>query len=302
MNNQIKSTLYLIVTAMIWGFAFVAQRTGMSHIGPFTFSAFRMLIGTIALTPVVIYFDKKDKTTDVKIKKARHKMSVKGGIICGCVMFFASNFQQIGLVEVSAGKSAFITTLYIVFVPICAIFFKHKTSITTWIAVILGTIGLYLLCITEKFTISTSDILLIICAFFWTGHIYCIDHFATKTLVPKLILFQTATTGLLSFIVAIFAEDISMSGVMPAMGALLYTGVLSSAIAFALQAVGQKLSSPTTASIIMSTESLFAVVGGFIFLGETFTQRETIACVIIFIAIIFAQLPNGIFKIKRHLI
>lgn len=294
MSNRIKSTICLFITAIIWGSAFVAQRMGMDSIGPFYFSAFRMLLGTVALTAVFLISDYKNKLTkhtDEEKKKERKVLWV-GGIACGIIIFFASNLQQVGLVSVDAGKTGFITALYIILVPIFGIFLKHKTNIFNWIGAVIGVIGLYFLCITSEFSILPGDLIVLIGAFFWAFHILCLDYFAPKTNVIKLTAIQFLVAGLISLGVAILREPISFDAVSGAAMAITYTGIFSTAIAFSFQALGQKNANPTTASIILSTESLFALIFGVIILGEVMTTKEIIGCILMFIAIIIAQIPS----------
>ncbi|MEG0663287.1 MAG: DMT family transporter, partial [Anaerovoracaceae bacterium] len=215
-----------------------------------------------------------------------------GGSICGLVMFFAGVLQQIGMVSTNAGKTAFITTLYIVLVPIFGFVLKHRPSIANWVGVGLGVIGLYFLCITEALTIAPSDIIILVGALFWAIHILCTDHFAPKVNVSKLVCIQSFVSGFTSLIIAFFVEEITMDGLMMAMPSLLYVGIMSTGFAFTFQALGQKDANATVASIILSTESLFAAISGYLILGEVFTGRELIGCILMFIAVIIAQLPT----------
>lgn len=296
MSNRIKSTFFLFITAIIWGSAFVAQRMGMDSIGPFYFSAFRMLLGTLALSTVAVITDHKNRSglsnrTEDEKRSDRRTLWI-GGSACGIIIFFASNLQQVGLVSVDAGKTGFITALYIILVPIFGIFLKHKTNIFNWTGAVIGVIGLYLLCITSGFSILPGDLIVLIGAFFWAFHILCLDHFAPKTNVIKLTAIQFLIAGLISLVVAIFREPISIEAISGSAMAIAYTGIFSTAIAFSFQALGQKHANPTTASIILSTEALFALIFGVIILGESMTAREVAGCILMFIAIIIAQIPS----------
>lgn len=294
MSNKAKSTISLLIAAIIWGSAFVAQRTGMDSIGPFYFCAFRSIIGSLALTLVFVISDKKaslHKDFTKEEKQTERKNLIAGGIVCGIIIFFAMNMQQVGLVSVDAGKAGFITALYIVLVPIMSIFLKHKTSLFTWIGVGLGVIGLYLLCITSDFSIKPGDLIILIGAFFWAFHILSVSHFAPKVNVMKLTAAQFLVAGIISFIVAFFKEPISMQAVTGTGVAILYTAIFSTSIAFTFQALGQKSASPAATSIIMSTEALWAVVFGFLILGETLTLKELIGCGFMLAAVIISQLP-----------
>jgi drug/metabolite transporter (DMT)-like permease len=303
MNKTLKSNIFLIAAAIIWGSAFVAQRTGMDHIGPFYFCALRSFLGSGALAIVALITDRRNRAalqSRTPEKKALDKKNLlTGGLVCGIVLFFGMNLQQMGLVSVDAGKTGFITALYIVIVPVLGVFFKRKMTLFTWLGVILGVIGLYLLCITSEFTIMPGDLLVLIGALFWATHILCIDHFAPRVNPVKLTAMQFLVAGILSLIVSLFTETITVGAVREGWFSILYTGIFSSAIAFTFQGIGQRDANPTTASIIMSSEALFAALTGFIFLGETFTMREGLGCIFMFSAVIISQLPSPNFKKNR---
>lgn len=298
MNKTFKSNICLLGTAVIWGFAFVAQRDSMDTIGPFMYSAIRMFIGSLALIPVFIVGDRiKSKNADAEYhrsiegKRNGSKVLFKGGIAAGVVIFFAANLQQVGLVYTNAGKTAFITALYILLVPIIGMFLKHRTNINNWIGAVIGVAGLYFLCITTEFTIAKGDVIVFIGAFGWAAHILIVDHFAPKIDAAKLTCVQFAVAGFISLIVSLVTEDSTLAAAVDCAPSLLYTGIMSSAVAFTLQVMGQKYANPTTASIILSTESLFGAVSGFLFLNETMNGRELIGCALMMAAVIIAQLP-----------
>lgn len=303
MSKKLKSTLFLMLTAIIWGTAFVAQREGMSSLGPFMFSALRMYLGSLTLLPIIYFYTIKNKKTlsaQGSITLAESSKTLRnGGIICGIVIFFAANFQQVGLVSVSAGKTAFITTLYILLVPLIGLFLKHKLNRNIWLGVFIGTLGLYFLCITEAFTIAFGDLVVLIGAFFWALHILFLDYYAPKVMVSKLIAIQFFISGTLSLLVSLVTEAWSYPGVLEAMPTIVYTGIMSSGLAFTFQGLGQKDANPTTASIILSTEALFGAIAGYLFLHEVFTQREFIGCILMFGAVIIAQLPTREEKKER---
>ena len=304
MNKTLQSTICLFSAAIIWGSAFVAQRSGMDSIGPFYFCALRSLIGALALVIVFLLTDRKaslhktaaadDPSAKLALEKERQqerKTLIRGGLICGCVIFIAMNTQQIGLVSTDAGKTGFITALYIVLVPIFGIFLKHKTGITTWAGALLGAVGLYFLCVKNGFSIQPSDLIILAGTLFWALHILCVGHFAPKVNVIKLTASQFFVAGVISLAVAVFREPISWDALTGSSVAVLYTGVMSTGVAFTLQALGQKHANPTAASIIMSTEGLWAVVFGFLILGEKMTGRELIGCGFMLAAVIISQLP-----------
>lgn len=314
MNKTLQSTLCLFLAAIIWGSAFVAQRSGMDSIGPFYFCALRSLIGSLALVIVFLLTDRKaglHKTADPddaaakqaleEERRQERKILLRGGLICGSVIFVAMNTQQIGLVSVDAGKTGFITALYIVLVPIFGIFLKHKTGITTWAGALLGAVGLYFLCVKDGFSVQPSDLIILFGTVFWAVHILCVGHFAPKVNVVKLTAAQFFVAGIISLIVAVFREPISAQALTGSGIAVLYTGVMSTGVAFTLQALGQKHANPTAASIIMSTEGLWAVVFGFLILGEKMTGRELIGCGFMLIAVIISQLPVPVRKKEETL-
>jgi drug/metabolite transporter (DMT)-like permease len=319
MNNTIKSTFILVLAAMIWGFAFVAQRSGMEYVGPFFFNGVRSLLG--ALTVVVFLSLQRGAKRETLTAEARaaggsagtpaggktpafwndeRKTLLRGGIACGSVLFAGSNFQQVGLVFTTASKAGFITALYIILVPVFGIFLRHRTYWNTWAGVVIAAVGLYCLCLTETFSVAPGDLIILFGAAFWALHILVIDYFVRRVDAVRLSCLQFAVCGVFSLIIMPFADShftaasaLSAENVIAALPAILYTGVLSSGAGFTLQAVGQKYANPTAASIIMSTEAVFGVIGGFLMLGERFTHREMLGCVLMFAAVILAQLQFG---------
>lgn len=295
MNKKILGNVLLLITAIIWGSAFVAQITGMDVLGPFTFSATRSLIATIFLGFLVIFLkdEMNTKTSDL----------IKGGLACGVFIFIASSLQQFGLLFTTAGKASFITTLYILIVPILALLImKNKISLATWIAIILGAIGLYLLAIPSgaSFSINKGDFVVFIGAFFWAAHILVIDYFTKKVNPVKLSFMQFAVMTVLSAIVAILfeKETATISNIMLSWKSIAYAGFFSSGIAYTLQMVGQKYTNPVLASLILSLESVFGALSGYLFLNEILSTKEFLGCVIVFVAIIIAQVPSDFFKRK----
>lgn len=304
MNRSLRGSILLFTTAFIWGSAFVAQKAGMDYIGPFTYNGLRCLIGALVLVPVIMIINalqkKKDNeglppsnsAEDIEVaKKSGRKTLLAGGLACGAALFIGSSLQQIGLVYSSAGKAGFITALYIVLVPILGLFIKRKVRRILWLSVALATIGLYLLCIKEDFTIGKGDILIIICAFAFAMHILIIDHFSPKVDGIKLSCLQFFFTGLFSIPFMLIFETLNWSDILAGWFPLLYTAVMSCGIAYTLQIIGQKDVEPTVASLILSLESVFAVITGIIVLHERVSGRELWGCIIMFAAIILAQLP-----------
>lgn len=291
---QLKNSLLLLLTATIWGVAFVAQSVGMDYVGGFTFNAVRSIIGAIVLLPLIFFLDKrKPKTTlSAEEKKQQNKTLIIGGICCGVFLCLASNFQQFGIKYTTVGKAGFITACYIVIVPILGLFLKKKCTIYVWIAVALSLVGLYLLCIKDGFTIGKGDALVFICAILFSFHILVIDYFSPLVDGVKLSCIQFFVSGILSGIPALIFENPSVSSIFAAWMPILYAGVMSCGVAYTLQIIGQKGMNPTVASLILSLESCISVLAGWVLLGQSLSLKEGIGCVIMFAAIILAQLPD----------
>lgn len=299
-SSSFKSTLILLLVAMIWGTSFIGQKVGMDDIGPFFFVAFRMLFAGISLIPVYLIsektgnraLEKKGTPRTAEEKKQMLRTGITGGFFCGIMMYCANTLQQVGIVTTTAGKAAFITALYIILVPIMGIFMKHKTGMNVWVGAVLAVIGLYLLCITPgEFHLASGDLIILIGSFFWGFHILVMDHFAPKANVALIVCIQSFTASAIGFVLAFIKEDFAWSDVAGALPSLLYVAIFCTAIAYSLQGLGQRHADPTVASIVMSLESVFAVISGFLLLHETFTGREILGCVIMFAAIIITQLP-----------
>lgn len=274
--------------------AFVAQSVGMDYVGGFTFNMVRSIIGAVVLLPV-IWFLNRGKTPSAQTpeeKAANRKTLITGGICCGVFLCLASNFQQFGIKYTTVGKAGFITACYIVIVPILGLFLKKKCSPFIWAAVVLALIGLYLLCIKDGFSIGKGDILVMICAVLFSFHILVIDYFSPKVDGVKLSCIQFLVAGILSAIPAFLLEKPQLSSICAAWMPILYAGVMSCGVAYTLQIIGQKDMNPTVASLILSLESCISVLAGWIILGQNLSTREILGCVIMFGAIILAQLPQ----------
>lgn len=295
-RNQLRGSICLLITAFIWGVAFVAQSVGMDYVGPFTFTCVRSIIAGIVLLPC-IYFMKVMHLVDEPYrsrcdKKNSTKTLIRGGILCGCILCTATCFQQIGIMYTSVGKTGFITAFYIILVPVIGLFFKKKTGPFIWIGVMLALVGLYLLCITGDFTVQLGDGLVFICALFYAVHIMCVDYFTGKVNGIKMSCIQFWVGAMISGILMFLFETPDFTQIMAAWQPILYAGVLSSGVAYTLQIIGQRDMNPTIAALIMSLESVIAVLAGWWILGQSLSARELIGCVIMFIAIILAQLPE----------
>lgn len=291
---QLKNSLLLLLTATIWGIAFVAQSVGMDYVGGFTFNAVRSIIGAIVLLPLIFFLDsRKPKVTlTLEEKKKQKKTLLIGGLCCGIFLCLASNFQQFGIKYTTVGKAGFITACYIVIVPILGLFLKKKCTFYVWIAVALSLIGLYLLCIKDGFSIGKGDALVFICAILFSFHILVIDHFSPLVDGVKLSCIQFFVSGILSGIPALIFENPNLTSILAAWMPILYAGVMSCGVAYTLQIIGQKNMNPTIASLILSLESCISVLAGWVLLGQSLSIKEGIGCVIMFAAIILAQLPE----------
>ena len=287
---KLKNALLLILTATIWGAAFVAQSVGMDYVGPFTFSATRSLLGGIVLIPVILIMGKKTSPAE-KQQKSNKKILIIGGVCCGAALFAASNLQQIGIMYTSVGKAGFITACYIVLVPILGLFLKKKCSWIVWISVGLTLVGLYLLCINEQFSINKGDILMLFCALLFSVHILVIDHFAPKADGVKLSCIQFFVCSILSAICMFIFEKPSIASITQAWLPIAYAGVLSCGVAYTLQIIAQKGMNPTVCSLLLSLESCISVIAGWLILDQSLSGKEILGCVIMFAAIILAQIP-----------
>ncbi|MCG8334366.1 MAG: DMT family transporter [Proteobacteria bacterium] len=295
-SKLIGSDILLLITALIWGFAFVAQRAGMEYVGPFTFNAVRFALGSCSLIPLVLYFSNR-------IEEPSHSETIlsffgliwRGGLT-GVVLYAAASLQQVGLVYTTAGKAGFITGLYVVIVPIIWMVFGQKSGINTWMGAILAAIGLYFLSVTESFTIQFGDLLEIIGAFFWAIHVILVGYFSRRINPVHLSLVQFTFCSLLSFITALALETIEISALSDALIPILYGGLCSVGIAYTLQVVAQRNAHPAHAAILLSLESVFAAVGGWLLLNEVLPFRSKAGCALMFAGMLVSQLRKNTLK------
>ena len=292
----IQSDFILFSTALIWGFAFVAQKEGMEYIGPFTFNAIRFILGSLTLLPV-LYILNNRASAKTKIKPRITLM--QAGLIAGTALFLGATFQQIGIKYTSAGNAGFITSLYVIFTPILGIFLGMIPKFRVWIGAILATIGLYLLTVNGNLEIAPGDLLVLICALFYAVHVHVIGWLSPQFSSYKLALLQFLVAGMMSSFAAILVEPVIWLLIEKALIPLLYVGILSTGLAFTLQIVGQKIALPSHAAIILSFEAVFAAIGGWLFLGETFSLKSIIGCLLMFAGIIIAQI-NILRKTKMN--
>ena len=292
--NQMRQVVFPILAAFIWGTAFVAQDLCADSIGAFAFNATRYFIAVLALLVVILISDKVKKnkpTLTAQEKKAANKQLWLGGLCCGAALAIASNFQQAGLVAgTDAGKAGFITALYVVLVPVFGLFFKRKVSLPTWIAVVLSVVALYLLCIKGDFSLAPGDLLVLVCAVCFAVHILVIDHFTAYCDGVKLSCLQFLFAGIISTICMFIFEDVDFAAILSCALPLLYVGIFSCGVGYTLQILAQKDSNPTVVTILLSLESVFAVIAGAIILKQQMTVREYIGCAIMFAAVILAQI------------
>lgn len=302
-KKQIRSSLLLTLTALIWGVAFVAQSEGMNYVGGFTFNASRFLIGGVVLIPCIFFLrringDQRKNMDREEILKQR-RMGITGGICCGIFLCAAGSLQQFGIAYTTVGKAGFITSLYIVIVPLFGLFMHKKVSLNIWISVVIAAVGMYLLCITEGFSIGKGDFLVLLCAIGFSLHILVIDYFSPKADGVVISCIQFFTAGLISSVLMFLFEKPSWNAVFSAALPILYAGVLSSGVGYTLQVVAQKEVEPAVASLIMSLESVFSLLAGWVLLGQKLTGKELFGCALVFGAIMLAQIPVSWFQKKK---
>lgn len=286
-----KNVMVLLLAAFIWGVAFVAQSVGMDYVEPFTFNGIRCLIGSLVLLPCIFFFDRFKSEEEKESIRANRKTLWFAGTLCGIILFIATNAQQIGLQYTSAGKAGFITALYIVFVPIIGIFLKKKCGWNVWISVVIATVGFYLLCMKEGFSLSKGDWLVFICALVFPFHIWVVNHYAVMVDGVRLSCIQFFVCGVLSVLCMFILETPRIEAIFSAWASILYAGVLSCGVAYTLQIIGQRDFNPTIASLLMSFESVFSVLAGWVLLGQEMSRREMLGCVLIFAGVVLAQIP-----------
>lgn len=298
----LRQSLLLLLTAAIWGVAFVAQSVGMDYVGPFTFNTVRSLLGGIVLIPCIVLLKRINVGSKDTAGAAEHasgdpagqrKVLLTGGVACGVLLCIASNLQQFGIMYTSVGKSGFITAMYIVLVPVLGIFLKKKAGIKIWCSVAIAVGGLYLLCMTGSgFSIQKGDLLLLLGAVMFSFHILTIDYFSPKVDGVKMSCIQFFTCGILSMVCMFLFEQPQIGAILQARIPIVYAGVLSCGVAYTLQIVGQKGMNPTVASLILSMESVISVIAGWLILHQKLSGRELLGCVLMFVAIILVQLPE----------
>ena len=295
-KNRLRGSVMLLLAALFWGIAFAAQSKGMDYVEPFAFNGARSFLGVAVLIPLWLAMGRPQPA-----KGYDAKALWLGGGLCGCMLFAATSLQQIGLVTTSAGKSGFLTALYIILVPVFGIFAGRKAGANVWIAVVLATAGLYLLCAVDGFSLAAGDLLTLLCAVCFAFQIMLVDRVADRTSPLLLCAVQFGVCGLLSLPVMFLTEQPDWAGLWAARIPLLYTGIMSSAVAYTLQIIGQRDTEPAVASLLMSFESVFSVLAGAVLLKERLTATELCGCALVFTAILLAQFsPFGKMHKKRR--
>ncbi|HIS30952.1 MAG TPA: DMT family transporter [Candidatus Limivivens intestinipullorum] len=294
--RKTKNTILLLLTALIWGSAFVAQSVGMDYVGPFTFNSVRCLIGGLVLLPCIFFFKRfgigDGGWEEEKSVKGRRDL-ITGGILCGVFLACASSAQQVGLTYTTVGKAGFITAMYIVIVPVLGIFLKRLPKPAVWVSVVLAVAGLYLLCMTDSFALSPGDAWVLASALLFAFHIMVIDYFSPKADGVKLSCIQFFVAGIVCGVPMLLFEKPQILEILQAWQPILYAGVLSCGVAYTLQIIAQKDYDPTAASLILSLESVFSVLAGWVILGEELSPRELAGCALMFAAIILVVTANG---------
>ncbi|MBB6480991.1 DMT family transporter [Spirochaeta isovalerica] len=301
-KKTLRSDILLILTSAIWGFAFVAQLVGMDHIGPYLYNAIRFALGSLSLMPLILFFG-KNRREAYKSSGLNRKGVLIAGIAAGTVLFLGASLQQVGLQYTTAGKAGFITGLYVILVPILGIALSHRTGLPTWIGAFFAAAGLYLISVKGGFQIGRGDLLILACSLFFAIHVLTIDHFSRKIDPLVLSAIQFAVCSFYSFAVAVFREPIILEDILQATIPILYGGLGSVGIAYTLQVVAQKDAPPAHSAIIMSLESVFAVIGGIIFLAEGMSLRGYIGCGLMLLGMLASQwdviFRNSIKKEKK---
>ena len=294
--RTLKADLLLLLTSIIWGFAFVAQRVGMDHVGPFIFNGVRFALGSFSLVPLIWINHKRGNF----LRDAPLKTVLFGGALAGVALFLGASLQQIGIIYTTAGKAGFITGLYVVLVPILGVaFMKQKTALGTWIGSIVAVAGLYLLSVTEQFTIDQGDLLVLIGAMFWACHMHIISWFSRRIAPLKLAFLQFVTCSFLSLVIAVIFERTTFHGLGSATIPILYGGLCSVGVAYTLQVVAQRTAHPAHAAIILSLEAVFAVIGGWMVLGETLAFRGLVGCFLMLTGMLLSQFTFTVVHLSR---
>ncbi len=293
-SRECKADILLLFTALIWGLAFVAQRMGMDHVGPLTFNGVRFLLGAAALLPLALRSAGQSHPSDF-LRTGRYRcVGLWGGLLAGAALFAGATLQQVGLVYTTAGKAGFITGLYVVIVPMIGYFFRQKSSPGDWVGALAAAVGLYFLSVTEELTMSFGDMLELVGAVFWAGHVCLIGWLSPRMRATQLACSQYAVCGVLSLAAAFFTETITIQGLSGALYPILYGGLLSVGLAYTLQVVAQRDAKPAHAAILLSLEAVFAALAGWLVLDESMGLRGLLGCALMLVGMLLSQLwPRG---------
>ncbi len=294
-----KSDALLLLTAAIWGFAFVAQRVGMDYVGPFTYNGVRFALGSVSLIPLIYVNTLRRPEKKAAVEGMGVREIAMGGCLAGVCLFMGASLQQIGLVYTTAGKAGFVTGLYVILVPLMGLIWKQRPGGGTWVGAVLAVIGMYLLCVTESFTVAKGDFLVFLGAFFWAAHVLILGWLSRKINALILALMQFSACSLLSLIVAFSVETVTLTGLMNAAIPIIYGGMFSVGVAYTLQVVAQKSAPPSHAAILLSLESVFAAFGGWLMLDEVLSYRGIIGCGLMLAGMLLSELQS--FFLKRRL-
>lgn len=299
----LRQSFILFLTAVIWGVAFVAQSAGMEYLGPFTYNGVRSVLGGLVLLPCIALLNRlqgkngkevpcEQETEAAGERAGDRRQLLTGGLCCGVVLFAASNFQQFGIQYTTVGKAGFITAMYILIVPLLGLLLHKKVGMQVWMGVLYGIAGLYLLCMKDSFRLEKGDALVLVCAVIFSLHILVIDHFSQKVDGVKMSCIQFWVCGILSLFCSLLFESPDLQSILASWLPICYGGIMSCGVAYTLQIIGQKGMNPTVASLILSLESVVAVVAGFLILGQSMSRRELFGCLMMVMAIVSAQLPE----------
>ena len=291
-SQRLRANLLLLLTAVIWGFAFVAQRSGMEFVGPFTFNAIRFLIGGLMLIPLMITLDRRRAAASQTIIPLSNRNLLAGGMLVGLILFGAATLQQMGVALTTAGKAGFITSLYVVLVPLLGLALGHRSSAAVWFGAILAAVGLYFLTIEGGFNMAWGDLLVLFGAFMWAGHVLLLGRLSPGTDTVKLAFLQFVVCAALSAVAALLTETTSAADLRAALWPLLYTGIMSVGVGYTLQTVAQAHARPADTAIILSLEAVFAVIGGWLLLGEVLSARALFGCALMLAGILVSQLAG----------
>ncbi len=293
LSPRLRANLLMLLAAIIWGFAFVAQRTGMDHVGPFTFTAIRFFMGGLMLIPFMLFLDRRRRDVGLPVTSFRSRTLLVGGVLVGVALFVGATLQQLGIIFTTAGKAGFITSLYVVIVPILGLMLGHRSTAAVWVGAMTAVAGLYFLTMEGDFRMAWGDLLVLGGAFAWAVHMLLLHRFSPATEPIKLAFLQFMICAAISLGVALLVETVSPADLRGALVPIFYAGVMSVGVGYTLQVVGQANARPSDAAIIFSLEAVFAIIGGWLLLGEQLSTRALIGCGLMLAGILISQLGGS---------